>query len=541
MIEAKLPPPSFTYRFVRKIRRILSLSLQKLTPNTPQSEVNFKNSAAWFPHGEISTRVVFYNYFWRNHHEEVVRLDLQLFDENGNELWRDTQVVLQDRVLIIDSKDIGKKINASSFEGYLTLSCNLKRVPAAIELIRFNVDYYSNCGGISTVHDQAIFWPVGTGNHSLGKMEVIDTPEFGTSFIFVNTLAYSDTPVDVSVEVKRHDGQSIFIGRYSIKSRAMRRIELWKDQPALGNFLEGKPGQLVAESNYYIKRATVLHHSKHQISDWFSVNHSEEYRGNYPYLDRVSKAQPATESNGPMSPVPFMHGYNNRNTDLVVFHDVPRAGQKQTYGINLYDAQGSLLYTNAAVLIVPLHGIGHISLRDYLPAEYSGYGLAQVYLSKSPHNQLWQESFPLDVHYIVGNAVWDAMYSQGSYKSINQSGDVKTRVFSRAYYGVKLRTQLMLVYPSTSLNILEMPDSATNVTLSDSSGDFTYTRTLILKPFQSMLVELDELFPEIKQLSNMEEKAYGVYVRDVKAKILVTHFTEDMTRESLATDHFYGG
>ncbi|GEM_PF-3125772 len=542
MIEDKLSPPSLMQRVDHKIRRVMSANLKKITPEVPQLDVSLKNSAAWFVHGDICTKVVFYNYFWRNHHEERVQLDLQLFDRNGAELWRDTQLVAQDCILTIDSNDIATAINLSGFEGYLTLSTNLKKVPNFIELIRFNVDYYSHTGGISTVHDQAIFWPVAKGEHSLGKMEVIDTPEIGTSLIFVNTQAYADTPVDVLVEVMRHDGQSVTIGNYSIKPKAMLRFELWKELPEIASFLEGKPGQVVAKSSYYIKRAAVLHHSKKKMSDWFSVNHSEEYRGHHPYLEKESLALSAQDKNGPMSPVPFLQDYHDVNTDLVLFHDIPKAGPNQSYGINLFDAQGNLLYGNEKVATVSLYGTERISLKDYLPADYSGYGLAQVFLSNSSHNERWQESFPMDAHYIVGESSWDAMYSQGSYQSINQPGDVKTRVFGRAYFGNRLKTQLALVYAcSAPLTEKSAPDSATIVTLSDADGRFTYTRKLVLKPHQTVFLSIDEIFPEIKNLPRADDQVYGIYVRDVTAKILVIHFTKDVTRQFLATDHFYGG
>jgi hypothetical protein len=64
---------------------------------------------------------------------------------------------------------------------------------------------------------------------------------------------------------------------------------------------------------------------------------------------------------------------------------------------------------------------------------------------------------------------------------------------------------------------------------------------LELKPFQTIVIELQEIFPEISLIPKSEERAYGVYVRDIRAKIIVIHFTKDLIRESLATDHFYGG
>lgn len=543
MLQEGKSLPTFGSRLDGKLRRLWMAGLRKVTPKKQPGSERFQNAVAWCIHGELATRVVFFNYFWRNHHEERVRLDIQLFSAEGRELWRESRLVSQDETLVIDSAEIACAIGKEQFEGYLAFSTFLSRVPEHIELIRFNVDYYTVDGLISSVHDQAIFAPASPAiHHSLGKMEVVETKDIGTSLIFMNSLSYDAVPIVANVEVKRHDGASIHVGSYVLQSKCMLRIELGKTQPDLEKFLEGKSGQVVVESDFYIKRAAVVQYSKKKLSSWYSVNHSEEYRGNPPYLTKSISVPAIDGRDGPMAPMPFFYNYRNMNTEFVLFHDVPAAGSEQVYGLCLFDNEGKQIFRHNQILTVPLHGAGRIVLKDYLPADQSVFGLAQIFLSEAPNNAVWESNFPADVHYIIGAGEWDAMYSQGSYNSLNAGEGMRARVFGRVYHNEQFKTELIFIHPSTALDSEKMiSESCTQVTLCDPTGKITITRELRLKPFSTILLNLSELFPEIESFGLKPGMACGVYVRDVKVKIIVVHLTRNKGNTSIAADHFYGG
>jgi hypothetical protein len=542
MLHETLNPPTFKDRAARKLRRLLS-GVRKIGLKSPPMNHRFLNAAAWCMHGELATRVVFFNYFWRSHHEEVIRLDMQLIDVDGRELWRQSKMVMQDQTLIIDSADIAESIGVAKFEGYLAFSSNMSRVPEFIELIRFNVDYYTARGSISTVHDQAIFaafYPPTA--HSLGKMEVVENQDVGTALIFTNSLSFCDIPISARVEVRRHDGSSLHIGNFAIPARAMRRIELGKIQPDLEHFLQGKPGQVIAESNYYVKRAAVVQYSKSGIANGFSVNHSEEYRGNPPYLNS-NLSSPALEARmGPMVPVPFFHNYQRLSTELVVFHDVAGAGPYQSYGVTLFDESGNQIFHDENVVTVALHGTARVRVKDLIPGKQEMFGLAQIFLAPASSNQRWTESFPAYVHYILHEGMWDAMYSQGSVSSLNAGEGSRTRVFCRAYHDNTLKTELIFFHASTSVDEKNrVPQSSTQVTLCDPTGRMAITRELCLKPFSTCIVKLEQLFPEIENFGMKPGMACGIYVRDVKAKIIGAHVTRNADNTAIAVDHFFGG
>ena len=543
MLQENLNPPSFRDRAERKLRRLWTAGIHKVTPKSAANNKRFVNAVAWCIHGEVATRVVFFNYFWRNHHEETIKLDIQLIDAKGQELWRDSKLVLQDQTLIVDSADIAKSIGLEEFEGYLAFSSTLSRVPEFIELIRFNVDYYSTSGAISTVHDQAIFAPAHPSiHHSLGKMEVVETKGIGTALIFTNSLAFHATSISARVDVKRHDGESMLIGQFVVSPRAMLRIELGKEQPDLESFLQGKSGQVIVESNFYIKRAAVLQYSKAGLAQGFSVNHSEEYRGNPPYLTRKLSA-PAIEGKfGSMAPMPYFHHYYGLTTDFVVFHDVPEAGKQQTYGISLFDESGKLVFQNENIITVPLYGTGRVCLKNYLPGNQGMFGLAQLFLSPYPYNERWADNFPADVHYMLGTGQWDAMYSQGSTSSLNAGEGSRTRVFSRVYYDDQFKTELVLFHASTAADEKSgVSESSTQITICDPTGKIAITREIHLKPFATRIVNIADLFPEIKTFGLRAGSACGIYIRDVKAKIITIHVTRNSENSAIAVDHFYGG
>ncbi|MGH8547006.1 MAG: hypothetical protein ACRERU_00060, partial [Methylococcales bacterium] len=443
----------------------------------------------------------------------------------------------------IDSADIATLIGLAQFEGYLAFSSTLSKVPEFIELIRFNVDYYNASGAISTVHDQAVFAPAYPPSlHSLGKMEVVETRDIGTALIFINSLSFHATPISARVDVKRHDGGSIPIGQFELQPRGLLRIELGKEQPDLENFLAGKSGQVVVESDFYIKRAAVAQYSKAGFARWYSVNHSEEYRGKPPYVTREMSEAAHVSHNGSMAPMPFFHNHLGLTTDFVVFHDVTDAGAQQVYGIRLFDQNGHVVFQDDSVVTVLLHGTARLSLKDYLPMDRELFGLAQIFLANSPHNERWATSFPVDAHYILGDNLWDAMYSQGSYKSINAGEGSRTRVFSRAYYDDQFKTDLVLFYAcSTPSETQERPESLTQVTICDPAGKIAITREVRLKPLTTHVLDLAKLFPEMKMFGLKPGSACGVYIRDVKAKIIAIHMTRNSQNTSVATDHFYGG
>ena len=248
------------------------------------------------------------------------------------------------------------------------------------------------------------------------------------------------------------------------------------------------------------------------------------------------------DQNGPMAPMPFFHNYCGMTTDFVLFHDVADAGAQQVYGIRLFDSNGRVVFQNDSVFRVSLHGTARLSLRDYLPKDRELFGLAQIFLAQSPHNERWATSFPADAHYVLGDNVWDSMYSQGSYKSINAGEGSRTRVFSRAYCDDLFKTDLVLFYAcSTSTEKLQMPESTTQVTICDPAGKIAITREVRLKPLTTHVLDLAKLFPEIKMFGLKPGSACGVYIRDAKAKIIAIHMTRDSQNRSVATDHFYGG
>lgn len=543
MLQEEVYQPTFRSRVEGKLLSLYKSGIQKLAPRVGANPVKSQNAVAWCLHGEVCTRVVFFNYLWRNHHEEWVILDLQLLDAEGNELWRESRTVGNDETTIVDSAEIAKAVGLKEFEGYLVLTTSLAKMPQMIDLIRFNVDYYTDTGLISSVHDQAIFGPsFPENNHSLGKMEVVETADIGTALIFLNSLIYANVPVTAKIEVKRHDGQSIDIGSYSLEPKKMLRVELGKEQPGLETFLQGKPGQVIVESNYYIRRAAVLQYSKKKLSSWYSVNHSEEYRGKPPYLTRNMILPVQKEGSSPMSPLPFFHNFRSMTTDFVVFHDVPAAGETQTYGLTLFDQNGTRIFHGDNVTTVPLHGTGRIAVKDFLPEDQSVYGLAQVFLAGEPHNTAWQQDFPADAHYLIDGGKWDAMYGQGSYRKVNAGEGTRARVFSRIYYDEQFETDLIFIHPSTAADESDtIGETSTQVTLCHPNGKMTITRELKLKPFSTRLVKVAELFPEIETFGMRPGLACGVYVRDVTAKVLVVHLTRNKDNSSIATDHFYGG
>ena len=543
MLQENLYPPTFKDRATQKLRRLWMAGINKVTPKSATAKGHFVNAAAWCIHGEIATRVVFFNYFWRNHHEETIKLDIQLIYTEGRELWRASKLVSQDQTLIIDSADIATSIGLAQFEGSLAFSSTMKKVPEFIELIRFNVDYYNAAGTISTVHDQAIFAPAYPPSaHSLGKMEVVETRDIGTALIFTNSLSYQNTAVSARVDVKAEDGRSKPIGHFAIKPRGMRRIELGRECSELEQFLAGKSGQVVVESDSYIKRAAVVQYWKAGFARWYSVNHSEEYRGNPPYVMRTMSEAAHASQNGPMAPMPFFHNYCGMTTDFVVFHDVADAGPRQVYGIRLFDSNGRVVFQDDSVFTVSLHGTARLSLGNYLPKDREFFGLAQIFLAKSPHNERWATSFPVDAHYILGDNSWDSMYSQGSYKSINAGEGSRTRVFSRAYCDDLFKTDVVLFYSSSaSSDNVQMPESSTQVTICDPAGKIAITREVRLKPLTTQVLDLSKLFPETKMFGLKPGSACGVYIRDAAAKIIAVHMTRDSENKSIATDHFYGG
>ena len=262
MLQEGICLPTIRSRIDKKLRRLWMEGLRKITPRKPLGAERFQNAVAWCIHGDLATRVVFFNYFWRNHHEERVKLDIQFFSAEGQELWRESRVVSQDETLVIDSAEIARAIGQVQFEGYLAFSTLLGRVPEYIDHIRFNVDYYTVDGLISSVHDQAIFAPAAPKiHHSLGKMEVVETENIGTALIFMNSLSFDAVPIAANVEVKRHDGSSIHVGSYVMRPKSMLRVELGKERPDLEQFLEGKSGQVVVESDFGIRRAAVVQYS----------------------------------------------------------------------------------------------------------------------------------------------------------------------------------------------------------------------------------------------------------------------------------------
>jgi len=508
------------------------------------------SSLAWIrDDGVFHTRAVFFNYFAMNYKLAESEYRFRLFDRDGACLGAWQQRARPNETLVVESREVLDRLGVRPpFDGTLGAEVQHEALFPP-RYLRANIDYYSDDGFVSTVHDQGRYVRLPTTT-SQTLVHVLEDEVHETAVVLQNGYRYRRDPREfmatATIDLFNRQGDKRTAAVAPFPACGMRYVRLRELFPDAPSFLGGEAGGLRIRSNAPIPRTIPVIHNR--VTGDYSVNHT----GGDSATD-LSPRHVLAERSWPAAVwAPVWSGLVEERDDFhtafsIFNHFVPR--DVYAVDLRLYDNAGKLIKTLPEIVTFGPNETRVLTMEPILREHgiappFRGTAAMRLTPKSDGRPMPGDGMFKVNILYFNDRSL--ALHNTQDYLVLNSlreahtlSSPRRTRIFGRVVENDIQETLLGLTNFSSDDDYDVVSD--TEIIVFDAAGERSLKARLSIAPQTSALVGLRDLFPTVGAFLASSAGVSSALVVDSKVKIHGAVVLRNKLTGGLGADHLFGG